>query len=85
MVAQKEGPHHRALLDARQARHQGTLQVTQLGSGHPGPDEVSGDGFGQHNITVTAIIPGVVDAPLIRYEKRLLESIGEIAGRRWKT
>jgi NAD(P)-dependent dehydrogenase (short-subunit alcohol dehydrogenase family) len=48
-------------------------------------DDVSGDGFGQHNITVTAIIPGVVDAPLIRYEKRLLESIGEIAGRRWKT
>jgi NAD(P)-dependent dehydrogenase (short-subunit alcohol dehydrogenase family) len=30
--------------------------------------------FGQHNITVNALIPGLVDAALTRYEKRLSES-----------
>ena len=33
--------------------------------------------FGQHSITVNAIIPGLVDTPLTRYEKRLSETIGE--------
>lgn len=33
--------------------------------------------LGQHNITVNAIIPGLVDTPLTRYEKRLSETIGE--------
>lgn len=33
--------------------------------------------LGQYNITVNAIIPGLVDTPLTRYEKRLAESIAE--------
>jgi NAD(P)-dependent dehydrogenase (short-subunit alcohol dehydrogenase family) len=33
--------------------------------------------LGQYNITVNALIPGLVDTPLTRYEKRLSESIGE--------
>lgn len=33
--------------------------------------------LGQYNITVNAILPGLVDTPLTRYEKRLSESIGE--------
>ena len=33
--------------------------------------------LGQHGITVNAIVPGLVDTPLTRYEKRLSESIGE--------
>jgi NAD(P)-dependent dehydrogenase (short-subunit alcohol dehydrogenase family) len=33
--------------------------------------------FGEHNITVNALIPGLVDAALTRDEKRLSESMGE--------
>jgi len=33
--------------------------------------------LGEHNITVNALIPGLVDTPLTRYEKRLSESMGE--------
>lgn len=33
--------------------------------------------FGQYGITVNALIPGLVDTPLTRYEKRLTESMGE--------
>ena len=33
--------------------------------------------LGQYNITVNAVIPGLVDTPLTRYEKRLSESMGE--------
>ena len=33
--------------------------------------------LGQHGVTVNAIVPGLVDTPLTRYEKRLSESIGE--------
>jgi NAD(P)-dependent dehydrogenase (short-subunit alcohol dehydrogenase family) len=33
--------------------------------------------LGQYNITVNAVIPGLVDTPLTRYEKRLSESIAE--------
>ena len=33
--------------------------------------------LGKHNITVNAILPGLVDTPLTRYDKRLSESIGE--------
>jgi NAD(P)-dependent dehydrogenase (short-subunit alcohol dehydrogenase family) len=33
--------------------------------------------LGQYNVTVNAVIPGLVDTPLTRYEKRLSESIGE--------
>jgi NAD(P)-dependent dehydrogenase (short-subunit alcohol dehydrogenase family) len=33
--------------------------------------------LGQYNITVNAILPGLVDTELTRYYKRLSESIGE--------
>jgi NAD(P)-dependent dehydrogenase (short-subunit alcohol dehydrogenase family) len=33
--------------------------------------------LGQYNVTVNAVIPGLVDTPLTRYEKRLSESIAE--------
>jgi NAD(P)-dependent dehydrogenase (short-subunit alcohol dehydrogenase family) len=33
--------------------------------------------LGEHNITVNAILPGLVDTPLTRYEKRFSESVGE--------
>jgi NAD(P)-dependent dehydrogenase (short-subunit alcohol dehydrogenase family) len=33
--------------------------------------------LGQYNITVNALIPGLVDTPLTRYDKRLIESMGE--------
>jgi NAD(P)-dependent dehydrogenase (short-subunit alcohol dehydrogenase family) len=33
--------------------------------------------LGEHNITVNAVIPGLVDTALTRYEKRLSESMGE--------
>ena len=33
--------------------------------------------LGEYNITVNALIPGLVDTPLTRYYKRLSESIGE--------
>jgi NAD(P)-dependent dehydrogenase (short-subunit alcohol dehydrogenase family) len=33
--------------------------------------------LGEYNITVNALIPGLVDTALTRYEKRLSESMGE--------
>jgi len=33
--------------------------------------------LGQYNITVNAVIPGLVDTALTRYDKRLIESMGE--------
>jgi NAD(P)-dependent dehydrogenase (short-subunit alcohol dehydrogenase family) len=33
--------------------------------------------LGEYNITVNALIPGLVDTPLTRYEKRLTESMSE--------
>lgn len=33
--------------------------------------------FGKYNITVNALIPGLVDTPLTRYDKRLVESMAE--------
>jgi NAD(P)-dependent dehydrogenase (short-subunit alcohol dehydrogenase family) len=33
--------------------------------------------LGQYNITVNALIPGLVDTPLTRYQKRLVESMAE--------
>ena len=33
--------------------------------------------LGQYNITVNAVIPGLVDTALTRYNKRLIESMGE--------
>ena len=33
--------------------------------------------LGEYNITVNALIPGLVDTPLTRYETRLRNSVGE--------
>lgn len=33
--------------------------------------------FGEYNITVNAILPGLVDTALTRYERRFIESMGE--------
>jgi len=33
--------------------------------------------LGQYNITVNALIPGLVDTPLTRYETRLRESMAK--------
>ena len=41
--------------------------------------------FGQYNITVNALIPGLVDTPLTRYEKRLRESMEETGQNRLRT
>ena len=37
--------------------------------------------LGQYNITVNALIPGLVDTALTRYYKRFSESTGEVTGR----
>ena len=37
--------------------------------------------LGQHNITVNAVIPGLTDTPLTRYDKRLRESMAETGGK----
>jgi len=36
--------------------------------------------LGQYNITVNALLPGLVDTALTRYDKRLQESSGEVTG-----
>jgi NAD(P)-dependent dehydrogenase (short-subunit alcohol dehydrogenase family) len=36
--------------------------------------------LGAHNITVNAVIPGLVDTALTRYQKRFAESTGEVTG-----
>jgi len=38
--------------------------------------------FGQYNITVNALIPGLVDTALTRYDKRFSESDGEVTGQK---
>jgi NAD(P)-dependent dehydrogenase (short-subunit alcohol dehydrogenase family) len=37
--------------------------------------------LGEHNITVNAIVPGLVDTALTRNEARLLEAVGEVTGK----
>ncbi|MGI4945081.1 MAG: SDR family NAD(P)-dependent oxidoreductase [Janthinobacterium lividum] len=36
--------------------------------------------LGEYNITVNALIPGLVDTPLTRYDKRLIASTAEVTG-----
>lgn len=36
--------------------------------------------LGEHGITVNAVLPGLVDTALTRYDKRLSESTGEVSG-----
>jgi NAD(P)-dependent dehydrogenase (short-subunit alcohol dehydrogenase family) len=45
--------------------------------GFLGPMKSAAMELGEYNITVNALIPGLVDTALTRYEKRLSETMGE--------
>ena len=78
MVAQKKGSDPGALVDAGQARHERRRELFSLQMGHSRPHEIRGHGArAAYGITVNAVIPGLVDTALTRYEKRLSESVGE--------
>ena len=79
MVATQSRPDHRAVVDAGEAWHQERAPAIQrLQMGHPGADEIGRAwNSGEYNITVNALIPGLVDTPLTRYETRLRESMAE--------
>jgi len=77
MVRQKKG--RLILLSSMQGKH-GTKDASSYSAskwGILGLMKSAAMELGQHNITVNAIIPGLVDTPLTRYERRLAESIGE--------
>jgi NAD(P)-dependent dehydrogenase (short-subunit alcohol dehydrogenase family) len=77
MVAQKKG--RIIVLSSMQGEH-GTKDASSYSAskwGILGLMKSAAMELGQHNITVNAIIPGLVDTPLTRYEKRLSETIGE--------
>jgi NAD(P)-dependent dehydrogenase (short-subunit alcohol dehydrogenase family) len=77
MVARKKGRF--ILLSSMQGKH-GTKDAASYSAskwGILGLMKSAAIELGQHNITVNALIPGLVDTPLTRYEKRLSESIGE--------
>ena len=57
------------VLDAGQARHQRRLELFGIQMGHPGIDEVGRTrASASINITVNALIPGLVDTALTRYK-----------------
>jgi NAD(P)-dependent dehydrogenase (short-subunit alcohol dehydrogenase family) len=77
MVARKKGRF--ILLSSMQGKH-GTKDASSYSAskwGILGLMKSAAIEFGEHNITVNALIPGLVDTPLTRYEKRLSESMGE--------
>ena len=77
MVAQKKG--RIIVLSSMQGKH-GTKDASSYSAskwGILGLMKSAAMELGQHNVTVNAIIPGLVDTPLTRYEKRLSETIGE--------
>ena len=77
MVAQRKG--RIIVLSSMQGKH-GTKDASSYSAskwGILGLMKSAAMELGQHNITVNAIIPGLVDTPLTRYEKRLSETIGE--------
>jgi NAD(P)-dependent dehydrogenase (short-subunit alcohol dehydrogenase family) len=77
MVARKKGRF--ILLASMQGKH-GTKDASSYSAskwGILGLMKSAAMEFGEHNITVNALIPGLVDTPLTRYEKRLSESMGE--------
>ncbi len=77
MVARKKG--RLILLSSMQGKH-GTKDAASYSAskwGILGLMKSAAMELGQYNITVNALIPGLVDTPLTRYEKRLSESIGE--------
>jgi NAD(P)-dependent dehydrogenase (short-subunit alcohol dehydrogenase family) len=77
MVARKRG--RLILLSSMQGKH-GTKNGSSYSAskwGILGLMKSAAMELGQYNITVNALIPGLVDTPLTRYEKRLTESMGE--------
>jgi NAD(P)-dependent dehydrogenase (short-subunit alcohol dehydrogenase family) len=77
MVARKKG--RIIVLSSMQGKH-GTKDASSYSAskwGILGLMKSAALELGQYGITVNAIIPGLVDTPLTRYEKRLDESIGE--------
>jgi NAD(P)-dependent dehydrogenase (short-subunit alcohol dehydrogenase family) len=77
MVARKKGRF--ILLSSMQGKH-GTKDAASYSAskwGILGLMKSAAMELGEHNITVNALIPGLVDTALTRYEKRLSGSIGE--------
>src|ERR1700678_108200 len=77
MVAKKKG--RILVLSSMQGKH-GTKDAASYSAskwGILGLMKSASMELGQYGITVNAVIPGLVDTALTRYEKRLSESIGE--------
>jgi NAD(P)-dependent dehydrogenase (short-subunit alcohol dehydrogenase family) len=77
MVARKKGRF--ILLSSMQGKH-GTKDAASYSAskwGILGLMKSAAMEFGEHNITVNALIPGLVDTALTRYDKRLSETIAE--------
>lgn len=77
MVARKKGRF--ILLSSMQGKH-GTKDASSYSAskwGILGLMKSAAMELGEHNITVNALLPGLVDTALTRYEKRLSESMGE--------
>jgi NAD(P)-dependent dehydrogenase (short-subunit alcohol dehydrogenase family) len=77
MVAQNKG--RIIVLSSMQGKH-GTKDAASYSAskwGILGLMKSAAMELGKYNITVNAILPGLVDTALTRYEKRLSESIGE--------
>ena len=77
MVARKHG--RLILLSSMQGKH-GTKDAASYSAskwGILGLMKSAAMEFGQYNITVNALIPGLVDTPLTRYETRLRETMAE--------
>lgn len=77
MVPRKKGRF--ILLSSMQGKH-GTKNAASYSAskwGILGLMKSAAMELGEHNITVNALIPGLVDTALTRYEKRLSESMGE--------
>jgi NAD(P)-dependent dehydrogenase (short-subunit alcohol dehydrogenase family) len=77
MIARKKGRF--ILLSSMQGKH-GTKDAASYSAskwGILGLMKSAAMEFGEHNITVNALIPGLVDTALTRYDKRLSETIGE--------
>jgi NAD(P)-dependent dehydrogenase (short-subunit alcohol dehydrogenase family) len=77
MVAQKRG--RIIVLSSMQGKH-GTKDASSYSAskwGILGLMKSAALELGEHNITVNALLPGLVDTELTRYEKRLTESMAE--------
>jgi NAD(P)-dependent dehydrogenase (short-subunit alcohol dehydrogenase family) len=77
MIARKKGRF--ILLSSMQGKH-GTKDAASYSAskwGILGLMKSAAMEFGEHHITVNALIPGLVDTALTRYDKRLSETISE--------